>query len=108
MRTILNLTIEPGYLPPTSPSFTDYKYVDFVKVYDLNNDCNTSLNVCNYNFANHDNRVKKSIIIGNGSCANSLNNDDNIYLRTPEGVTINGDFTVPIGAELYIDVNSCY
>lgn len=56
----------------------------------------------------HDNKVKKSITIGNGSCNNSLNTGDNIYLRASEGVSINGDFTVPIGAELYIDVNSCY
>jgi len=108
VRTILNLAIEPGYLPPTSPSFTDYMYVDYVKVYDLNNDCNTTLNVCNYNFGTHDNRVKKSITIGNGNCNNSLNIGDNIYLRASEGVSINGDFTVPVGAELYIDVNSCY
>lgn len=108
VRTILNLAIEPGYLPPTSTSFTDYMYVDYVKVYNLNSNCNASLNVCNYNFGTHDNRVKKSITIGNGTCNNSLNIGDNIYLRASEGVSINGDFTVPVGAELYIDVNSCY
>lgn len=31
-----------------------------------------------------------------------------MYLRAAEGVTINGDFTVPVGAELYIDANPCY
>lgn len=46
--------------------------VDYVKVYQLKNDCETTLNVCNYNFALHDNRVKQEIIIGNGNCNNSL------------------------------------
>lgn len=82
--------------------------IDFVKVYNLDNDCNTNLNICNYNFTSHDNRVKKNITIGNGSCSNSLNSGDNIFLRASEGVLINGDFSVPLGAELYIDVNSCY
>lgn len=108
VRIILNLAIQPDYLPPTSPSFTDYMYVDFVKVYNLKNDCNTNINVCNYNFNTHDNRVKKNITIGNGSCTNSLTSGSNVYLRASEGVLINGDFTVPVGAELYIDVNSCY
>ena len=108
VRIILNLAIEPGYLPNSSTPFPSNMYVDYVKVYELDNDCNTNLNVCNYNFSSHDNRVKKIITIGNGSCSNSLNSGDNVYLRASEGVLINGDFTVPVGAELYIDVNPCY
>lgn len=107
VRIILNLAIA-RYLPNSSTPFPSYMYVDYVKVYELDNDCNTNLNVCNYNFSSHDNKVKKNIIIGTGSCSNSLSSGDNIYLRASEGITINGDFTVPIGAELYIDVNSCY
>ena len=108
VRTILNLAIEPGYLPPTSPTFTDYMYIDYVKVYDLRNDCNTNMSVCNYNFGLHDNKVKKNITIGNGTCNNMISYGQNVYLRASEGVLINGDFTVPLGSELYIDVNTCY
>lgn len=107
VRIILNLAIEPGYLPSSS-SFPSYMYVDYVKVYNLSNDCNTNLNVCNYNFGTHDNKVKKNITIGNGSCTNAIGVGQNAYLRASEGVLINGDFTIPIGAELYIDVNPCY
>jgi hypothetical protein len=81
--------------------------VDYVKVYKLKTDCNTILNLCNYNFGTHDNKVKQSIIIGNGSCVNSLIIGQNVYLRASEGILINGDFTVPQGAELYIDANPC-
>src|SRR5690554_2062138 len=108
VRTILNLAIEPGYLPPTSPTFTDYMYIDYVKVYDLRNDCNTNISFCNYNFGLYDNKVRKNITIGNGTCTNIINYGQNVYLRASEGVLINGDFTVPLGCELYIDVNPCY
>lgn len=108
VRIILGIGIMPDVLPNQSTPFPSDMLIDFVKVYRLKNDCNTVLNVCNYNFGTHDNRVKKSITIGNSNCNNSLNNGDNIYLRASEGVLINGDFTVPIGSELYIDVNPCY
>ena len=108
VRIILNLAIEPGYLPNSSTPFPSHMYVNYVKVYSLRNDCDKYLNICNYNFSNHDNRVKHSIIIGDGNCINSLAVGDEIYLRATEEVRINGDFTVPVGAELYIDVNPCY
>jgi beta-glucanase (GH16 family) len=108
VRIILNLAIQPDYLPNSSTPFPSDMLVDYVKVYDLKKDCSNDLNVCNYNFGTYDNKVKKSITIGNGSCTNSLNVGQNIFLRASEGVLINGDFTVPIGSELYIDVNPCY
>lgn len=39
---------------------------------------------------------------------NALQTTDNVYLRATDGVEINGDFIVPLGAELYIDVNEAY
>jgi hypothetical protein len=54
------------------------------------------------------NKVKQSITIGNGNCINSLSVVQNVFLRASEGVLINGDFTVPDGTQLYIDVNTCY
>jgi hypothetical protein len=66
------------------------------------------MNVCSYNFSAHDNKVKNSITIGNGSCNNQLSIGDNVYLRASKSVEINGVFTVPVGAELYIDTNPCY
>lgn len=105
---ILNVALNPFVTPYYSSNFPSEMLVDYVKVYNLNNDCNTVLNICNYDFTYHDTRVKKKIIIGNGTCTNSLNINDNVFLRASEGVEINGDFTVPVGAELYIDVNTCY
>lgn len=113
VKTILNVSLKDEIInslgvPSPFTQFPRKMYVDYVKVYQLKNDCETSLNVCNYNFSAHDNRVKNEIIIGNGTCTNSLQVGDNVYLRAAEGITINGDFTVPVGAELYIDANPCY
>ncbi|HPX76758.1 MAG TPA: glycoside hydrolase family 16 protein [Bacteroidales bacterium] len=108
IKIILNFAIRPDYLPNQTSPFPSDMLIDFVKVYKLRNDCNTVLNACNYNFGMHDNKVKRSITIGNNSCVNSLGVGQSVFLRASEGVLINGDFTVPIGAELYIDVNACY
>ena len=107
-KLIFNVALNPGVTPYNSSDFPDKMYIDFVKVYDLDNDCKTNMNICNYNFLNHNNKVKKNITIGNGTCNNSLNTNDNVYLRASEGVLINGNFTVPVAAKLYIDVNPCY
>lgn len=108
VRIILNLAIEPDFLPNQSTPFPSDMLVDYVKVYDLKNDCNTIINACNYNFSTYDNKVKKEIIIGGSACVNSIPNNTNMYLRATDGILINGDFTVPVGSELYIDVNPCY
>jgi beta-glucanase (GH16 family) len=104
---IMNLSIENG-ISIQGTSFPQKMLVDYVRVYQLKNDCDSILNVCQYDFSSHDNRVKKKIIIGDGTCLNELNPDDNVYLRADESVTIQGDFNVPVRAELYIDVNPCY
>ena len=50
MAVILNLAIEPGYLPNPSTPFPSEMIVDYVKAYKLKNDCNTIINNCNFNF----------------------------------------------------------
>jgi len=108
VRIILNLAIEPWALPNQTTPFPSEMLVDYVRVYELDNDCNTIMNVCNYYFPSQDNKVKKNITIGNWTCTNTIGSGQNIYLRASEGVLINGDFTISLGSELYIDVNSCY
>lgn len=108
VRIIFATAVSAEYPPDETSVFPAQVLIDYVKVYKLNNDCTTNLNVCNYNFGTHDNKVKKNITIGNGSCINSLSVGQNVFMRASEGILINGDFTVPVGAELYLDVNTCY
>lgn len=79
--------------------------IDYVRIYKPRTDYSTILNMNNYEFSSHDNKVKKKIIM---TGSNALQITDNVYLRATDGVEINGDFIVPLGAELYIDVNEAY
>ncbi len=109
VRIILNTAIEPLYQPTVNQApFPSDMRVDYVKVYDLKTDCNTTINACSYNFATYDNKVKKEITIGGSSCVNSIPANANITLRATDGILINGDFTVPNGAQLYLDVSACH
>ncbi len=116
-RIIFNIAIDKNHLPKEpsmhfppmySPYFPAKMLVDYIKVYELKNDCNTVINACAYNFSLHDNKVKKEIFLGGGSCVNVIPLNTIQFLRAADGVLINGDFIVPLGAELYIDVNPCY
>lgn len=84
--------------------------VDYVKYYKLANSsgCNEIPSACAYNFATHTNTVKKSITFGNNTCPVTVPTNQPYYFRASEGILINGDFTVPLGAEIYMDVNPCY
>lgn len=107
---IFNLAlIDPANYDIVLPYSTGNMYVDYIKIYKLKNDCSTPIWTCNYDFSTYDNKVKSVISIGGSGCSNSLTTGQNITLRAKDYVIINGDFTVPIGAELYIDCSDpCY
>jgi beta-glucanase (GH16 family) len=110
IRIILGIGLRPdNVIPDAVLSGMPFPYamlVDYVRVYELKQDCNTVLNACNYDFSNHDNQVKKWINISNGGgCSNTLSLGDDVFLRATDAIYINGDFTVPVGADLtlYVD-----
>jgi len=107
---ILGVGLLPeSYIIPPYNGLPATKLVDYVRVYTLDSDCSNAIWTCNYDFSNHDYKVKRVISIGGSGCSNSLTSGQNITLRAKEYVIINGDFTVPVGAELYIDCNNpCY
>ena len=104
-KIILTFAVHKDNVDALENYFPGIMEVDYVRLYKPRTDYNTVLNMNNYNFSNHDNRVKKKITMSGN---NNLQITDNVYLRATDGVEIYGDFTVPIGAELYIDVNSAY
>lgn len=80
--------------------------VDYVRVYHLQNDCSTSINTCAFYFSGHDDKVKNSITIGGSGCANTMpttGSGSKVYLRAVNYVELNGEFTVPLGAELVVE-----
>ena len=92
-----------AYLPPTSPFFQEYMLVDYVKVYQLMcDDTTVVIDIPNYNTFNYG--IKQSISL---SSVSSLVSGQNITLRASDFIELKNGFEVPLGAELYLDINTC-
>jgi len=105
VRIILNLAVQnhKNHLPPTSPPFTEYMYVDYVRVYSLKCDGKEVVNeIPNFNTYNY--AVKKSITMSN---ATTIPSGQNIHLRATDFIELKAGFEVPVGRELYLDVTPC-
>lgn len=89
-------------------AFPKQMLVDYVAVYELQNDCSNTVQLCDYWFPYWDNKVKNEIFIGNGTCYNFILSGQDVNLRASEGITISGDFYIEQGADVYMDVNNCY
>ena len=77
--------------------------VDYIRVYELKNKNNSDLLIYNnYHFDSYDYNVKNKVQIFNYK----LIEGSNINLRATKSIEITGEFEVPLGAELSIDVNS--
>lgn len=100
-RIILNFALFPDVNMDTTP-FPSKMVINYLRVYELNAD-NSIINTSSYNFATYNNMVKKSITISGGTT--SLSSGDDYTLRATDFIEINGDFSVPVGANLYMDVN---
>lgn len=108
VKVIINLALNPWNSNSSLTPLPSDMVIEFVKFYDYRKDCSTVINSCSYNFSSYDNQVKKEITIGGNGCSNSISSSQNIILRASDGITINGDFTVPLGGQLYLDANKCY
>jgi len=105
IRIILNLAVqaEKKYLPPTSPPWQEYMYVDYVKVHQLKCDKNTVVtNISNFDTYNY--AVKKSISLDG---ATTIPEGKNIFLRAADFIELKPGFSVDTGRELYLDVTPC-
>lgn len=98
---------DPHHSLPPDNLMPSAMYIDWFRYYRLKTDCSVPLQVCSFNPANYDNKVKKSIFIGGNGCVNSLPAGSNIVLRAAEAIEISGDFTVPVNAECFMDVSAC-
>lgn len=104
----LGIVAQAGYVTDY-PNLDEIHEVDYFRFYEINqNDCDEVINHCYFSFPYYNNTVKKSITIGGVSCVNTQPSDSYYTLRAADFILINGDFEVPLGSELYLDVNSCY
>ena len=104
VRIILGIGIHEKHLPPTSPHFAEYMYVDYVKVYELKCDKNTPLTINTLaDITNYDNRVKKSITIN----SITIPAGSRICMRANDFIELKPRFEVKAGREMYLDVSPC-
>jgi beta-glucanase (GH16 family) len=82
--------------------------VDYVRVYKLRFDNYCSTNETITNFTNYQsNTVKKNITIS-GTSPITVPGNSTIILRAHNEITINGDFSVPLGSEFGTLISACY
>ncbi|MBK7128823.1 MAG: glycoside hydrolase family 16 protein [Crocinitomicaceae bacterium] len=109
VKLILDLAIEYGSEPNGTTPTTSEMYIDYVKIYQQNGQCNLAYNACDFDYYTYESTVKKGIVIGGPGCSSSLPVNANLYLNVVETVLINGEFTVPLGAVMTVQIEpDCY
>jgi beta-glucanase (GH16 family) len=104
VRLILGINVSEYNLQYLNPPFEEKMYVDYVKVYSLKCACDTTAVVEIYNFNTYNYAVNKSISM---SSATVIPSNSNICLRATDFIELKTGFEVPLGAEIYLDVNPC-
>ncbi|UKN01821.1 family 16 glycosylhydrolase [Paracrocinitomix mangrovi] len=95
-----------------SNSLPYYMDIDYIRTYHIDTtyyDCNSVINSCVYDVNTYDGKIKKSISFGgsSGSCASSVNTTNPVRMKATDFIQINGNFTVPAGAEFSAEIYAC-
>ncbi len=104
VKVILNV----AYQGDSTAIIDQSMLVDYVKLYQLQGDCNTIINNASYNFTGYDNKIKKSISLGGTGGVTTVPSSIPIKLRANDFILLNDNFSAPIGSDLYIDIPGCY
>lgn len=100
MHIIANLAIFPWDLPDASTPFPSLMTIDYMNRYKLKTNCSDVINLLtNTDLTNFTYSLKKQINIGNSSSSIIMNNAPKIIYRATDAITIQGDFTIPVGTE---------
>lgn len=110
VKYIISLAVQHGALGPNESTPTvSNMYIDYVKIYQQHGQCALAYNACNFDYNTYESTVKKGIVIGGVGCSSSLPINANLYLNAVETVLINGEFTVPLGAAMTVQIEpDCY
>lgn len=109
VKFFMSMGVTQWALPFPGVPFSHEMYVDYIRFYKPYNDCNSSIDVCNYFSLNtHVPLVKRSISIGGSGCLNAVLAGKDIRFRAAEFIEIKGDFSVPLGAGFAAHVDACY
>ena len=87
---------------------SDKMIIDYIKVYQLNWQCNTNeLITQQYDLDHFDYAVKKSISIISNVEPVSVRNNDKVTFRATDSFEITGPFQVDSGGEMTVIMQSC-
>lgn len=110
MRLKVNYALD-NWVIDGEPIYTGFPHdmtVDYVRVNKLKCDCDADAVIQNnLQLAAYDYKVKKTITVGGYGYSISVPNNDKVVLRATDGITINGDFEVPLGSELDLITHAC-
>jgi beta-glucanase (GH16 family) len=85
-----------------------YHYeIDYIKVWQLNQNCSQPLNACTFNFNTYLPALYQSINIGGIGCINAIPANGNIDMRATNYIQIDGTFDIPVGADVFLDITPC-
>ncbi|MEI6851483.1 MAG: glycoside hydrolase family 16 protein [Bacteroidota bacterium] len=113
MYVMLNYALDNYIMhndPPTpiQSGFPDDMTIDYVRINKLKCNCNNDTVIQNNTqLAAFHYSVKKTITIGGYGYSINLSSTDKDVFRATDGITINGDFEVPLGAELELIIHPC-
>jgi beta-glucanase (GH16 family) len=82
-------------------------YVDYVKIYQLKQDCSTDVISSSYNFTGYDNKVKDIIDIGGSGGSTTWPSNPVISLKAKQYVLLDEGFSTPANSDIFIDVPGC-
>ena len=81
--------------------------IDYIRIYQLRQRCSTDTVINTLNLATYLPAVYKTISIGGSGYSSTISSGNKVFLRATDGITINGEFTVNLGAELTILPTTC-
>lgn len=81
--------------------------IDYVKVWQLNQYCDSILNICSFNPSTFDFSVYKSITIGGTGCSPTISAGRNVTLRATDEIVLDKGFSVELGAVFTSDIVIC-
>lgn len=101
-----NYILENGH--PIPNFITDTMFIDYIKVYKLDCDCETDVLIQNtYDLQNYDYGVKHSISIGSNTENIFMSNNDKMVLRATDFIEITKNFELTTGTEMELIVHPC-
>lgn len=82
-----------------------YTYeIDYVRIYKIKMDCNTTIIQSNFNFSSFEYAVKKSFTLSNSTVPSNTK----VTLRATNFLELKGTFIVPFGSELTLSPTPCF